>query len=99
MSPGSAPEEAIVDAALFDPLGAATLLCAFASRGSEPVRPGLLADIARRENLSSQRVQPLLVALSASGMIQPDGNGFVLAVNGEEALRYERSARPLLRVA
>ena len=84
----SIPEEATVDAVLFDPLGAATLLSAFASRGSAPVRSGLLADIARNENLPTHRLQPLLAALCASGLVSADSDGFVLAVDGEEALRH-----------
>src|SRR5262249_48335302 len=39
-------------------------------------------------NLSSQRLQPLLAALSASGLIRSEGSRFALAVNGEEALRH-----------
>jgi len=79
-----------VDAALFDPLGAATLLSAFASRGTAPIRSGLLADIARKENLPTQRLQPLLVALCASGLVFPHADGFVLAVNGEVAYAQYR---------
>jgi len=88
MRPSAPPEEAVVDAALFDPLGAATLLSAFARRGSAPVRSGLLADIARKENLPTQRLQPLLAALCASGLVSAHTDGFVLAVDGEEALRH-----------
>src|SRR5437868_15145741 len=82
--PSAPPEEAVVDATLFDPLGAATLLSAFASRGSAPVRSGLLADIARKENLPTQRLQPLLAALCASGLVSAGAEGFVLVVDGEE---------------
>jgi phosphatidylserine/phosphatidylglycerophosphate/cardiolipin synthase-like enzyme len=77
-----------VDAALFDPLGAAILLSAFARRGSAPVRSGLLTDIARKENLPTQRLQPLLAALCASGLVSAGADGFVLVVDGEEALRH-----------
>src|ERR1039457_6171290 len=49
---------------------------------------GLLADIARNENLPTHRLQPLLAALCASGLVSADSDGFVLAVDGEEALRH-----------
>ena len=77
-----------MDAALFDPLGAATLLSAFARRGSAPVRSGLLDDIARKENMPTQRLQPLLTALCASGLVSAHTDGFVLVVDSEEALRH-----------
>lgn len=86
---GVTPEEAVVDAALFDPLGAATLLSAFANPSSAPVRSGLLADIARKR-------EPAVPAVAAapSGTVRiragqrADADGFVLAVDGEEALRH-----------
>lgn len=82
------PEQAVVDAALFDPIGAATLLRAFADRGSAPVRPSLLADIARKQSLPSPRMKQLLAALCDAGVIQADSDGYVLRVGAGEALQH-----------
>jgi phosphatidylserine/phosphatidylglycerophosphate/cardiolipin synthase-like enzyme len=81
------PEEAVVDAALFDPLGTATVLSAFSDRAM-PVRSGLLFDIARKENLPSQRMQRIITALRETGLVSTDGESFALAIEKEEALRH-----------
>jgi hypothetical protein len=85
---GAVPEEAVVDAVLFDPLGAAALLYAFANRGPGPVRSAVLADIARKENLSGQRLQPLIAALLRSGLISVEDSSLALAIDGQEAQRH-----------
>lgn len=82
------PEEAVVDAVLFDPLGAATLLSLFASRGPAPIRMGLLMDICRKENLSSQRLHKLIDALEAAGLLRTDEDAYVLKVGTEEAFSH-----------
>ena len=81
------PEDAVVDAVLFDPLGAAAIVAAFAGRGM-PVRAGLLFDIARKESLPSQRMERILDALRASGLICAEGDGLKLSVDRDEGLRY-----------
>jgi len=48
----------------------------------------LLDDIARKENMPTQRLQPLLTALCASGLVSAHTDGFVLVVDSEEALRH-----------
>jgi phosphatidylserine/phosphatidylglycerophosphate/cardiolipin synthase-like enzyme len=73
---------------LFDPLGAATLLISFASCGSLAIRPGLLADISRAENLAPQRLRALVAALQTCGLLQVDGDGLILNVTRDEALRH-----------
>jgi phosphatidylserine/phosphatidylglycerophosphate/cardiolipin synthase-like enzyme len=88
VKPASAPEEAVVDATFFDPLGASLLLSSFAYRGTEVVRSGLLVDIARKENITSQRLQPILEALCSTGLICKGSDGYTLAVECEEALRH-----------
>jgi phosphatidylserine/phosphatidylglycerophosphate/cardiolipin synthase-like enzyme len=82
------PEGAVVDALLFDPLGAATLLSSFTKCGSTPIRPSLLVDIARKDDLSGERLQPLITALRLSGLIAVDNGCIVLTVNCHEALRH-----------
>lgn len=88
MSTATAPEEAVVDDALFDPLGAVTLLSAFASRGPAPMPASLLTDICRKENLPSQRVHKLMTALEAAGLVRADGDSYALAVITDEAERH-----------
>jgi phosphatidylserine/phosphatidylglycerophosphate/cardiolipin synthase-like enzyme len=80
------PEEAIVDATFFDPLGAAVLLVHLASRESPVIRSVLLNDIARKENLPSTKLAPILAALRDAGVLREAAEGYALAVNREEML-------------
>ena len=82
------PEEAVVDVTLFDPLGAAALLSNFASRGDAPLRTGLLSDIGRKENLPSQRLEAILVALCGAGLIKAVKDGYILIASTDDALRH-----------
>lgn len=85
---GAPPEEAVVDAVLFDPLGAQTLLTAFARSGAQHLRQSLLSDISRNENLASQQIQALLAALHSTGLIRAEQDGYELCVAAADALRY-----------
>ncbi len=82
------PEEAIVDAVYFDPLGAAALLTRFSNSEAPTIGPGLLADIARSENLSPQRLQPILAALREAGLCQQAADRYVLSIGRDDAARF-----------
>lgn len=84
----SIPEEAVVDAVLFDSLGAATLLTLFAERPGAPISANLLVEICRDRNISSQRVHGLAGALERTGVLRLDASGFSLAVSPDEAARH-----------
>jgi phosphatidylserine/phosphatidylglycerophosphate/cardiolipin synthase-like enzyme len=87
------PEEAVVDATLFDPLGAAALLSIFASRESAPIGSCLLAEICRKENLTSQRVAQLVSAFQTVGLIRAEATGYALAMSPDEAARHSAVLR------
>ncbi len=82
------PEEAVVDAVLADPLGAEMVLAAIARSPAEALRQRLLDDIARKEDLASDRLERLLAALQSSGVIHIAGDRWELTVSASDALRY-----------
>jgi phosphatidylserine/phosphatidylglycerophosphate/cardiolipin synthase-like enzyme len=84
----SIPEEAIVDAVLFDPLVAATLLVHLANRDSLSIRAGLLDDIAREQNITSQKLESVLEALLEAGLLSQMRDGIALTVPKNDALRH-----------
>jgi len=84
----SIPEEAIVDAVLSDPLVAATLLVHMANRASLSIRVGLLDDIAREQNITSQKLERVLEALLLAGLLSQVRDGIALTVPMDDALRY-----------
>jgi hypothetical protein len=84
----SIPEEAIVDAVPSDPLVAATLLVHLANRDSLSIRAGLLDDIAREQNISSQKVESVLEALLQVGLLSQMRDGIALTVPKNDALRH-----------
>jgi phosphatidylserine/phosphatidylglycerophosphate/cardiolipin synthase-like enzyme len=89
MSPtGAPPEEAIVDAVLSDPLGAEILLTALANSPGLMLRHVLVADLSRKHDLTSDRVQTLLAALHATGVIRSGPSECELLVAPADALRY-----------
>jgi hypothetical protein len=59
----SIPEEAIVDAVLSDPLAAAALLVHLANCNALSVRAGLLEDIAREQNITSQKLDYVVAGM------------------------------------
>jgi hypothetical protein len=81
----SIPEEAIVDAVLSDPLVAATLVVHLANRDSLSIRAGLLDDIARDQNITSQKLESILEALLAAGLLAQMQGGIALAVPKSDA--------------
>lgn len=85
---GAPPEEAVVDAVLFDSLGAQTLLEAFAHSSTRIVRRSLLADMCRKENFTSDRLQALLAALQSTGLIRAEHESCELCVSSADALRF-----------
>ena len=87
MSAGVPPEEAVVDAVLFDPLGAQVLLTALARSGAMPVGPGLLHDISDKEALTPERMGTLLSALQTAGLIRPESDGYSLRIPPLDAMR------------
>jgi hypothetical protein len=84
----SIPEEAIVDAVLFDPLVAAALLVHLANRDSLSIRAGLLDDIAREQNISSQKLDSVLDALLETGLLSQVRDGIALSVPKNDALTH-----------
>jgi phosphatidylserine/phosphatidylglycerophosphate/cardiolipin synthase-like enzyme len=85
---GAPPEDAVVDAVLSDPLGAEILLTAFAHSPGRALGQGSLSDLSRKHNLTSDRVQALLSALRATGVMRSDGDATELLVAPTDALRY-----------
>jgi phosphatidylserine/phosphatidylglycerophosphate/cardiolipin synthase-like enzyme len=88
MQSGAPPEEAVVDAVLSDPLGAQILLTALAHSHSHVLRHSLLADVSRKEDVSSDRLQRVVGALTATGVVKVDQEACVLKVSPADALRY-----------
>jgi len=84
----STPEEAIVDAVSSDPLVAATLLVHLANRDSLSIRAGLLDDIAREQNITSQKLETVLAALLEAGLLSQGRDGIALTVPKNDALRH-----------
>lgn len=85
---GAPPEEAIVDAALADPLGAEALLTALAHSPGRVLGPALLADLSRKHTLTSDRLQALISALYGTGVMRSAGDECELLVAPPDALRY-----------
>ncbi len=85
---GSIPEEAIVDAVLFDPLAAAALLVHLANCGAHVIRAGLLDDIAREQNFTAQKLDPVLAGLVEAGLLSRTKDGISLTVFKDDTLRY-----------
>lgn len=83
----SIPEEAIVDAVLSDHLVAATLLVHLANRDSLSIRAGLLDDIGRDQNITSQKLESILEAPLEAGLLSQMREGVALAVRKNDALR------------
>ena len=71
----SIPEEAIVDAVFLDPLAAAALLVHLANCNALSVRAGLLEDIAREQNITSQKLDHVVAGLLEA---QKSGKGQVV---------------------
>ena len=84
----SIPEEAIVDAVLFDPLAAASLLVHLANSSALSIRTGLLDDIAREHNITSQKLESVLTGLLETGLLSQMKDGISLTVSKNDALRY-----------
>lgn len=84
----SVPEEAVADAVVSDPLVAATLLVHLANRNSLSIRAGLLDDVARNQNITSQKLESILEALLGAGLLSQMQDGIGLAVPKSDALRY-----------
>ena len=84
----SIPEEAIVDAVLFDPLAASSLLVHLANCNALSIRAGLLDDIARENNITSQKLESVLAGLLETGLLSQMGDGISLTVSKNDALRY-----------
>ena len=84
----SIPEEAIVDAVLSDPLVAATLLVHLASHDSLSIRAGLLDDLARDQNITSQKLAAVLKELLEAGLLSQIPEGITLTVPRNDALRH-----------
>jgi hypothetical protein len=81
------PEEAVVDAVLFDPLAAAKVLSVFASSTCSALSSAVLADFARGEDLSTQRLSAIVAALSAVGVLRESGDSVLISVSADEAWR------------
>lgn len=84
----SIPEEAVVDAVLADPLAAAALLVRLANCSAPSVRAGLLGDIAREQNMTSQRLDYVVAGMLEAGLLSRIGDGISLSVSTEDTLRY-----------
>ena len=84
----SVPEEAIADAVVSDPLVAATLLVHLANRNSLSIRAGLFDDVARDQNITSQKLESILEALLGAGLLLQMRDGIGLAIPKSDALRY-----------
>lgn len=84
----SIPEEAIVDAVLFDPLAAASLLVHLANSNALSIRAGPLDDIAREHNITSQKLESVLTGLLETGLLSQMEDGISLTVSKNDALRY-----------
>lgn len=84
----SIPEEAIIDAVLFDPLPAAALLVHLANCNALSIRAGLLADIAREQNIASQKMDLVLAGMLDAGLLSQIQDGISLTVSKNDALRY-----------
>lgn len=84
----SIPEEAVVDAVLADPLAAAALLVRLANCSAPSVRAGLLGDIAREQNMTSQRLDYVVAGMLEAGLLSRIGDGISLSVSKEDTLRY-----------
>ena len=84
----SIPEEAIVDAVLFEPLAAAALLVRLANCNALSIRAGLLDDIAREQNITSQKLDSVLAGMLEAGLLSQMGDGISLTVSKNDALRY-----------
>jgi hypothetical protein len=84
----SIPEEAIVDAVLFEPLAAAALLVCLANCSALSIRAGLLDDIAREQNITSQKFDSVLARMLEAGLLSQTGDGISLTVSKNDALRY-----------
>jgi len=65
----SIPEEAAVDSAFSDPLLAVSLLVHLAATDALRLPHGLLADIAREQNINPRRFEELLTALLKAGLL------------------------------
>jgi phosphatidylserine/phosphatidylglycerophosphate/cardiolipin synthase-like enzyme len=78
------PEEAVVDATSFDPLGAAIVLGQLAAGQSTAIRSGLLDDIARKDGFSSSRLTPILAALCDIGVLRAAADGYAFAISADE---------------
>jgi PLD-like domain len=84
----SIPEEAIVDAALVDPLAAAALLVHLANCDSLSIRTSLLDDVARGQNITSQKLDLVLAGLLEPGLLSQTRDMVSLTVSKNDALRY-----------
>jgi phosphatidylserine/phosphatidylglycerophosphate/cardiolipin synthase-like enzyme len=84
----SIPEEAIVDAVLLHPLAAAALLDHLANCNALSVRAGLLGDIAREQNMTSQELDYVVAGMLEAGLLSQIGDGISLTVSKEDTLRY-----------
>ena len=84
----SIPEEAIVDAVLVDPLAAAALLVHLANCDSLSIRKVLLDDVARGQNITSQKLDLVLAGLLEPGLLSQTEQGISLTVSKADALRY-----------
>jgi phosphatidylserine/phosphatidylglycerophosphate/cardiolipin synthase-like enzyme len=78
------PEEAVVDATLFDPLGASVVLAQLAANQSAVVRNAVLDDIARKESFSSLRLAPIIKAFCGIGVLTPIADGYAFGTSIEE---------------
>jgi phosphatidylserine/phosphatidylglycerophosphate/cardiolipin synthase-like enzyme len=84
----SIPEEAIVDAVLLDPLAAAALLLHLANSNALSMRTALLDDVARGQNITSQKLDSILTGLLETGLLSRMQDALSLTVSQDEALRY-----------
>jgi PLD-like domain len=84
----SIPEEAIVDAVLFEPLAAAALLVRLANCNAISIRAGLLDDIAREQNITPQKLDSVLAGMLEAGLLSQMGDGLSLTISKNDALRY-----------
>jgi phosphatidylserine/phosphatidylglycerophosphate/cardiolipin synthase-like enzyme len=84
----SIPEEAIVDSVLVDPLAAAALLVHLANCDSLSIRKGLLDDVARGQNITSQKLDLVLAGLLEPGLLSQTRDIVSLTVSKNDALRY-----------
>lgn len=84
----SIPEDAIVDAVLFDPLTAAALLVHLANSNALSMRTALLDDVARGQNTTSHKLGLVLRGLLETGLLSSVQDGISLTVPRNEAVRY-----------